>query len=104
MHGTPSNDYEDVHPSILNEYYGVDRPERVLRHDQSGAGHSDDEDAYSSGSDTSESSDLEASNGSESESESDDSDSDHSSETESSDAGSVGDTSMNGDSSDVDGM
>lgn len=41
--GTPSNDYGDVHPSILNERYGVDRPERILRPDQSGAGHSDDE-------------------------------------------------------------
>ncbi|KAI0668128.1 hypothetical protein C8Q78DRAFT_980518, partial [Trametes maxima] len=41
-HARP-DDFDDVHPSILSEYYGVDREERILRRDQSGAGHSDDE-------------------------------------------------------------
>ncbi|KAH9853328.1 hypothetical protein C2E23DRAFT_729043 [Lenzites betulinus] len=41
--GTPADDYVDVHPSILSEHYGIDRPEHVLHHNQSGAGHSDDE-------------------------------------------------------------
>ncbi|KAI0717004.1 hypothetical protein C8Q76DRAFT_616779, partial [Earliella scabrosa] len=38
------DDFKDVHPDILSQYYGADREERKLHPGQTGAGHSDDED------------------------------------------------------------
>ncbi|TFY76459.1 hypothetical protein EWM64_g7555 [Hericium alpestre] len=41
-HGIYADDYEDVHPDILNRYYGVDVDVEHI-HGQTGAGHPDDE-------------------------------------------------------------
>ncbi|TFK56300.1 hypothetical protein OE88DRAFT_1607356, partial [Heliocybe sulcata] len=42
-HGVYAEDYEDVHPDILNHYYGIDSATEVRYAGQTGAGHSETE-------------------------------------------------------------
>ncbi|KAI1788742.1 hypothetical protein LXA43DRAFT_974611 [Ganoderma leucocontextum] len=46
--GQIHDDFEGVHPSILEEYYGVDRTERHPLRGRTGAGHSDTESEHGS--------------------------------------------------------
>ncbi|EPQ57571.1 hypothetical protein GLOTRDRAFT_127924 [Gloeophyllum trabeum ATCC 11539] len=43
-HGVYDDGYEDVHPDVLNRYYGADSTHERLHPGQTGAGHSDSED------------------------------------------------------------
>ncbi|KZT30300.1 hypothetical protein NEOLEDRAFT_1054896 [Neolentinus lepideus HHB14362 ss-1] len=43
-HGVYSDDYDNVHPDVLNQYYGADSTRDARGQNPSGAGHSDEED------------------------------------------------------------
>ncbi|KZT18951.1 hypothetical protein NEOLEDRAFT_1079022, partial [Neolentinus lepideus HHB14362 ss-1] len=42
-HGVYDDDFRDVHPDVLNQYYGADSAHEVAHPEHSGAGHSDAE-------------------------------------------------------------